>query len=68
MVHKRRRPKHSAVMKSIHVGQLGSFFAYNGMFMKMIHDGYSSSYANLWDITSKSVISAATNKGGFFGR
>lgn len=79
MVHKQRPPPtppppppqtqcSNEVIKSIHVGQFGSFFVYNRMFMKIIHDGYSSSHANLWDITSKSVISAATNKEGFFGR
>lgn len=33
--------------------------------MKMIHDRYSSSYANLWDITGKPLISAVSDKEGF---
>lgn len=35
--------------------------------MKMIHDGYSSSYANLWDIIGKPLISAASDEGFLVG-
>lgn len=45
-------------MKSIHVGQLGLYSARNRMFMKMIHDRCSSSYANLWDTTVRPLICA----------
>lgn len=58
--------QHGAVMKSIHVGQLGLFFVCNRMFMKMIHDRHSSSYANLRDTTGKPLISATSDKEGFF--
>ena len=59
-------PNNTSLMKSVHVGQLGLFFVCNRMFMKMIQDRYSSSYANLWDFNSKPLISAASDKEGFF--
>lgn len=34
--------------------------------MKMILDRSSSSYANLWDLNDKPLISAAGDKEGFF--
>lgn len=34
--------------------------------MKMILDRSSSSYANLWDLNGKPLISAAGDKEGFF--
>lgn len=61
-------PNNTSLMKSVHVGQLGLFFVCNRMFMKMIQDRYSSSYANLWDFNSKPLISAASDKEGFFCR
>ena len=59
-------PNNTPLMKSIHVGQLGLFFVCNRMFMKMILDRSSSSYANLWDLNGKPLISAASDKEGFF--
>lgn len=59
-------PNNTPLMKSIHVGQLGSLFVCNRMFMKMILDRSSSSYANLWDLNDKPLISAAGDKEGFF--
>lgn len=50
--------QHRAVMKSIHVSQLGSVFVLNRRFAEMIDDRCSSSYANLWDSTRKPLISA----------